>query len=301
MSPDQQFGRSDEEARFRPRLDARRRNGRIFQALCLVSIAISILTLITLLVDITIDGMAWLSVDFLTSFPSRIAGRAGIKPAILGSVWIMALVAALSFPFGVGAAIYLEEYAPRGRITRLIQTNIANLAGVPSIVYGILGLAIFVRFFGFGRSILAGAATLSLLVLPVVIIAAQEAIRAVPSSLREAAYGVGATRWQVVRHHVLPVAMPGILTGMILSLSRAIGETAPLILVGALAFVAFEPTSPMDLFTVLPIQIFNWTARPQAEFHGLAAGAIIVLLVLLLMMNATAILLRNRYQSRQEQ
>lgn len=300
MSRDHEFGR-DEDGRFRPRLRARRRNGRIFQALCLVSIALSILTLVTLLVDITIDGMAWLSLDFLTSFPSRIAGRAGIKPAILGSVWIMALVAAISFPFGVGAAIYLEEYAPQGRITRLIQTNIANLAGVPSIVYGILGLAIFVRFFGFGRSILAGAATLSLLVLPVVIIAAQEAIRAVPSSLREAAYGVGATRWQVVRHHVLPVAMPGILTGMILSLSRAIGETAPLILVGALAFVAFEPTSPMDLFTVLPIQIFNWTARPQAEFHGLAAGAIIVLLVLLLMMNATAILLRNRYQSRQEQ
>lgn len=301
MSPDRELGRPEEDARFRPRLRARRRNGRIFQALCLASIAISILTLITLLVDIAVDGMAWLSLDFITSFPSRIPGRAGIKPAILGSVWIMVLVAALSFPFGVGAAIYLEEYAPQGRITKLIQTNIANLAGVPSIVYGILGLAIFVRFFGFGRSILAGAATLSLLVLPVVIIAAQEAIRAVPSSLREAAYGVGATRWQVVRHHVLPVAMPGILTGMILSLSRAIGETAPLILVGALAFVAFEPTSPMDLFTVMPIQIFNWTARPQAEFHGLAAGAIMVLLVLLLMMNATAILLRNRYQARQEQ
>lgn len=295
------FGRADEETRFRPRLGARRRNGKIFQGLCLLSIAVSILALVTLLADITIDGMAWLSADFLTSFPSRIPARAGIKPAILGSVWIMLLVAALSFPFGVGAAIYLEEYAPRGRITKLIQTNIANLAGVPSIVYGILGLAIFVRFFGLGRSILAGAATLSLLVLPVVIIAAQEAIRAVPSSLREAAYGVGATRWQVVRHHVLPMAMPGILTGMILSLSRAIGETAPLILVGALAFVAFEPTSPMDLFTVLPIQIFNWTARPQAEFHGLAAGAIMVLLALLLMMNATAILLRNRYQSKQDQ
>lgn len=298
---ERKFGHAEQEPRFRPRLGARRRNGQIFQGVCLASIAISILTLITLLADITIDGMAWLSADFLVSFPSRIPARAGIKPAILGTVWIMVLVAALSFPFGVGAAIYLEEYAPRGRIRRLIQTNIANLAGVPSIVYGILGLAIFVRFFGFGRSILAGAATLSLLVLPVVIIAAQEAIRAVPSSLREAAYGVGATRWQVVRHHVLPVAMPGILTGMILSLSRAIGETAPLILVGALAFVAFEPTSPMDLFTVLPIQIFNWTARPQAEFHGLAAAAIVVLLALLLLMNATAIVLRNRYQSGQDQ
>jgi phosphate transport system permease protein len=286
------------EDRFEPRLARRRRNGKIFQAVCLSSIAFSVAMLIILLVDVAKDGAAWLSFDFVSSFPSRIPARAGIKPAILGSLWVMLLVAALSFPFGVGAAIYLEEYAPKGRLRRLIQTNIANLAGVPSIVYGILGLAIFVRFFGFGRSILAGAATLALLVLPVVIIAAQEAIRAVPSSLREAAYGVGATRWQVVRHHVLPVAMPGILTGMILSLSRAIGETAPVILVGALAFVAFTPSGPMDLFTVLPIQIFNWTSRPQAEFHGLAAAGIIVLLIVLLLMNATAILLRNYYQSR---
>ena len=289
------------DERFEPRLARRRRNGKIFRAVCLASIAFSLLMLVTLLADIVVDGAAWLTADFLTSFPSRLPARAGIKPAILGTVWIMVLVAALSFPLGVGAAIYLEEYAPRGRLTKLIQTNIANLAGVPSIVYGILGLAIFVRFFGLGRSLLAGAATLALLVLPVVIIAAQEAIRAVPSSLREAAYGVGATRWQVIRHHVLPVAMPGILTGMILSLSRAIGETAPVIMIGALAFVAFTPTSPMDLFTVLPIQIFNWTARPQAEFHGLAAAAIVVLLVLLLMMNATAILLRNRYQSKRGQ
>lgn len=287
-----------QDERFEPRLARRRRHGKIFQAVCLSSIAFSIAMLVILLFDVAKDGAAWFSLDFITSFPSRIPTRAGVKPAILGSLWVMMLVAAISFPFGVGAAIYLEEYAPKGRLRRLIQTNIANLAGVPSIVYGILGLAIFVRFFGFGRSILAGAATLALLVLPVVIIAAQEAIRAVPSSLREAAYGVGATRWQVVRHHVLPVAMPGILTGMILSLSRAIGETAPVILVGALAFVAFTPTGPMDLFTVLPIQIFNWTARPQAEFHGLAAAGIIVLLVILLLMNATAILLRNYYQSR---
>jgi len=288
----------NQEDRFEPRLARRRRNGKIFQAVCLSSIAFSVAMLVILLVDVAKDGAAWLSFDFVSSFPSRIPARAGIKPAILGSLWVMLLVAALSFPFGVGAAIYLEEYAPKGRLRRLIQTNIANLAGVPSIVYGILGLAIFVRFFGFGRSILAGAATLALLVLPVVIIASQEAIRAVPSSLREAAYGVGATRWQVVRHHVLPVAMPGILTGMILSLSRAIGETAPVILVGALAFVAFTPSGPMDLFTVLPIQIFNWTSRPQAEFHGLAAAGIMVLLVVLLLMNATAILLRNHFQSR---
>jgi phosphate transport system permease protein len=244
------------------------------------------------------DGLRWVSWDFLTRYPSRIPERAGIKSAILGSLWMMALTAAISFPLGVGAAIYLEEYAPRTWITRLLQTNISNLAGVPSIVYGILGLAIFVRFFGLGRSVLAGAATLALLVLPVVIIAAQEALKAVPRSLREASYGVGATKWQTIRHQVLPVALPGILTGTILSLSRAIGETAPLIMIGALTFIAFSPTSPMDPFTVLPIQIFNWAAKPQAEFHELAAGAIIVLLAVLLVMNAGAIVLRNRFQKR---
>lgn len=288
-------------ARFEPRLTRRHRTGHIFRWVCLISIAFSILILVTLLVDVARDGLGWLSIDFLTRYPSRIPTRAGVKSAILGTLWMMGLTAALSFPVGVGAAIFLEEYSPRNRLTRLIQLNIANLAGVPSIVYGILGLAIFVRYLGFGRSVLAGAATLALLVLPVVIIAAQEAIRAVPSSLREAAYGIGATRWQTVRHHVLPVAMPGILTGMILALSRAIGETAPLIMIGALTFIAFPPTSPMDPFTVLPIQIYNWTSKPQVEFHELAAGAIIVLLILLMMMNTTAIILRNRYRSRQDQ
>jgi phosphate transport system permease protein len=211
---------------------------------------------------------------------------------------MMGLTALFSFPTGVGAAIYLEEYAPKNWFTRILQTNIANLAGVPSIVYGILGLAIFVRYFALGRSVIAGALTLALLILPVIIIASQEAVKAVPTSLREASYGVGATKWQTIRHHVLPVALPGILTGTILSLSRAIGETAPLIMIGALTFIAFPPRSPMDPFTVLPIQIFNWTAKPQAEFHELAAAAIIVLLVLLLVMNATAIFLRNRYQKR---
>lgn len=286
------------EDRFEPRLESRKRKGRVFRWICVASIAFSIAMLVTLLVDVAIDGAAWLSTDFLTNFPSRRTARAGVRPALLGSLWTMALTALFSFPFGVGAAIYLEEYAPKNGLTRVIQTNIANLAGVPSIVYGILGLAIFVRFFALQRSILAASLTLSLLVLPVVIIAAQEAIRAVPTSLREAAYGVGATRWQVVRHHVLPVAMPGILTGMILSLSRAIGETAPVIMVGALAFVAFDPTSPMDQFTVLPMQIYNWTSRPQADFHGLAAAGSMVLLVVLLAMNATAIALRNRYQNR---
>lgn len=284
--------------RFLPAQARRRRAGRVFQVACLASIGFSIAVLAILLVDVARDGLRWVSWDFLTRFPSRIPERAGIKSAVLGSLWMMVLTAGISFPLGVGAAIYLEEYSPRNWITRLLQTNIANLAGVPSIVYGILGLAIFVRFFGFGRSVLAGAATLALLVLPVVIIAAQEALKAVPNSLREASYGVGATKWQTIRHQVLPVALPGILTGTILSLSRAIGETAPLIMIGALTFIAFSPTSPMDPFTVLPIQIFNWTAKPQAEFHELAAGAIVVLLFVLLVMNAGAIILRNKFQKR---
>ena len=284
--------------RFRPAQAKRRRAGRIFEIACLVSIGFSIAVLAVLLVDVARDGLRWVSWDFLTHYPSRIPERAGIKSAVLGSLWMMALTAGISFPLGVGAAIYLEEYSPRNWITRLLQTNIANLAGVPSIVYGILGLAIFVRFMGLGRSVLAGAATLALLVLPVVIIAAQEALKAVPNSIREASYGVGATKWQTIRYQVLPVALPGILTGTILSLSRAIGETAPLVMIGSLTFIAFSPTSPMDPFTVLPIQIFNWTAKPQAEFHELAAGAIVVLLFVLLVMNAGAITLRNKFQKR---
>ncbi|MBK5098907.1 MAG: phosphate ABC transporter permease PstA [Gemmatimonadetes bacterium] len=284
--------------RFQPDSRRRHRAGTIFKVVCLVSIAFSILSLALLLFDVVRDGAGWLSIDLLTHYPSRIPARAGIKSAILGTLWMMGLTAAVSFPIGVGAAIYLEEYAPKNWLTRILQTNIANLAGVPSIVYGILGLAIFVRYFALGRSVIAGALTLALLILPVIIIASQEAIKAVPGSLREASYGVGATKWQTIRYHIFPVALPGILTGTILSLSRAIGETAPLIMIGALTFIAFPPMSPMDPFTVLPIQIFNWTAKPQQEFHELAAAAIIVLLVLLLVMNAAAIFLRNRYQKR---
>jgi phosphate transport system permease protein len=211
----------------------------------------------------------------------------------------MGLVALIAFPLGVAAAIYLEEYSGKGWFQSVIQTNIANLAGVPSIIYGILGLAVFVRWMGAwtgGRSLISGALTIALLVLPVIIIAGQEAIRAVPGSIREASYGLGATRWQTVRHHVLPNALPGILTGTILGLSRAIGETAPLIMIGALTFIAFVPDGPRDAFTVLPIQIFNWASRPQDEFRNLAAAAIIVLLVLLLSMNAVAIWMRNKYR-----
>ncbi|HUP18364.1 MAG TPA: phosphate ABC transporter permease PstA [Gemmatimonadota bacterium] len=271
----------------------------MFEWLCLAATVTGVLFLGVLVVDVLWDGLAWLTPTFFTEFPSRLPARAGIKSALFGTVWLMGLVAVISFPLGVAAAVWLEEYAGRNWVQTVIQTNIANLAGVPSIIYGILGLAVFVRWFYWltgGRSLISGALTISLLILPVLIISAQEAIRAVPSSIREASYGLGATRWQTVRHHVLPYAFPGILTGTILALSRAIGETAPLIMIGALTFIAFVPDGPRDAFTVLSIQIFNWASRPQEEFRHLAAAAIIVLLAMLLSMNALAIWLRNRYQ-----
>ncbi len=276
----------------------RRRAGNVFAGLCAAATFVGVVALAVLLVDVVGDGFAELDWAFLTSFASRFPERAGIKAAFAGSVWILGLTALIAFPLSVAAAIYLEEYAARGWVTRTIQTNIANLAGVPSIVYGILGLALFVRTLGLERSVISGALTLSLLVMPVIIMAAQEAIRAVPPTIREAAYGLGATRWQVVRSQVLPMAMPGILTGTILALSRAVGETAPLIMVGAVGFLAFTPQGIMDSFTVMPLQIYNWVSRPQDEFRALAAAGIIVLLSLLLTMNAIAIVLRNRYSSR---
>lgn len=283
----------------RSAFDRRRRvKGAIFAVLCGAATLVGVVSLAVLLADVALDGLGSLDFDFLTSFASRFPDRAGIKAALAGSVWILCLTAVISFPVSVAAAIYLEEYAGRGWVTRAIQTNIANLAGVPSIVYGILGLALFVRTLGFDRSILSGALTLSLLVMPVIIIASQEAIRAVPSTIREAAYGLGATRWQVVSRQVLPMALPGILTGTILALSRAVGETAPLIMVGAVGFIAFTPRGPMDAFTVLPLQIYNWVSRPQEEFRALAAAGILVLLGLLLSLNAIAIVLRNRYRTR---
>ncbi|HYO87548.1 MAG TPA: phosphate ABC transporter permease PstA [Candidatus Limnocylindrales bacterium] len=244
---------------------------------------------------------SWLSLDFILSPPSSNAAATGIRVALLGSLWVTSFTILFAFPIGLGAAIYLEEYAGSGRFNAIIETNIRNLAGVPSIIYGILGLAVFVRLladFTGGRSILSAALTMSLLILPVIIINAQEAIRAVPSSLREASYGVGSTQWQTVRRVVLPSALPGILTGTILALSRAIGETAPLLLVGASTFIVSDPTGLLSKFTVLPIQIFNYTARPQQPFRDAAAAAIIVLLVLLLLFNATAIILRQRARRR---
>jgi phosphate transport system permease protein len=286
------YGRKGRERR-------RRIAGTVFTVVCAGATLVGVVALVVLLADVLADGVRALDVQFLTSFASRFPERAGIKAALWGSIWLLLLTAAVSFPLGVGAALYLEEYAPRNWVTRTIQTNIANLAGVPSIVYGILGLALFVRALGFERSLLSGALTLSLLILPVIIMAAQEAVRAVPSSIREAAYGLGATRWQVVWSQVLPLAMPGILTGTILALSRAVGETAPLIMIGAVSFLAFTPTGIFDQFTVLPLQIYSWVTRPQEEFRVLAAAGIIVLLIILLSMNAVAIVLRNRYRARQ--
>lgn len=277
---------------------ARRKwRGRAFHALCLLAVAMALGMLAVLLIYLVFQGWARVNWEFLTNFPSRHPEQAGIHSALLGSIYLVIIAGMVAFVLGVGAAIYLEEYAGRHWVNRMIQINIANLAGVPSIVYGLLGLEIFVRSMGLGKSLLAGGFTLGLLVLPIIIIAAEEAIRAVPASVREGAYGLGATRWQTIWHLVLPQAFPGILTGMILATSRAIGETAPLIVVGALAFVPFAPNSPFSLFSALPIQIFNWTARPQAGFHEAAAAGIIVLLVLLLAMNAVAVILRNKFQT----
>jgi phosphate transport system permease protein len=252
--------------------------------------------LAVLLIDVFADGANQVDGHFLTNYPSRFPEKAGLRSALLGTLWMLGLTAILAFPVGVGAAIYLEEYAPENWVTRFVQLNIANLAGVPSVVYGLLGLGLFVRWLGLGRSILAGSMTMSLLILPLIIVAAREAIRAVPNSLRDGALALGATRWQMVRRTVLPGAAGGILTGAILALARAVGETAPLIMIGALTYVAFDPQGPMDLFTVLPIQIFNWVSLPQKNFAYLAAGGICVLLVVLLIANSTAVIIRYRMQ-----
>lgn len=243
-------------------------------------------------------GFTRLSWDFMTSLPSRFAENAGIYTAWVGSLWILVLTTMISFPVGVGAGIYLEEYAKNSRLNTLLEVNIANLAGVPSIIYGLLGLGIFVRLANLGSSILAGALTLSLLILPIIIVSTRESIRAVPSSIREASQGLGATKWQTIWNQILPASFGGILTGVILAISRAVGETAPLIVVGALAYVPFAPRGPLDEFTVLPIQIFNWVSRPQHEFVINSAAAIIVLLGITLFMNGIAVYMRNRWQDK---
>ena len=284
------------DEKFAPRVNRRKKAGAVASVVLFLATLFGVVVLLTLLVDMAVDGYDWVSGDFLANYPSYQPEDSGVLSAMVGSLWLIGLTAAFSVPVGVASAVYLEEYASDGWFRRLIQINIANLAGVPSVVYGILGLALFVRFAAMGNSLLAGALTMSLLILPVVIIATQEALRAVPRGMRENAYALGATRWQVIQGHLLPTAAPGILTGVILSLSRAIGETAPLIVIGALTSARFLPRGVMDNFSALPLQIFDWTSRPQSEFQGLAAAGIIVLMVALLLMNLSAILLRNYYE-----
>jgi phosphate transport system permease protein len=309
-------GALDVEGQVSRGLLLRRAADRLMSFVGLLVLLLALLALASLLYDIARDGMGRLSWSFLTSYPSRHADQAGIFPALVGSIFVIAVTAALAVPLGVAAAVHLEEYGGRGRISRLIEINIANLAGVPSIIYGMLGLAIFVRVLEpltsgdmfttgvapseDGRTIISAGLTLGLLTLPVVIISSQEALKGVPDSLRHAGLALGATRWQTVRSQILPVALPGILTGTILAIARAIGETAPLILVGAASFITSDPSGPFSKFTALPIQIFQWTSRPQEEFHAIAASASIALLLLLLTLNAAAVILRNRYSRRAE-
>lgn len=340
-----------------PHAARRQTIGRVFHIILLIATLFGILTLFALIVDVAVEGLPWVRPQLFTEYHSRHPEEAGMKSAIVGSVAMLVITAILTFPLGVGAAIYLEEYAPRNWFTNLIQINISNLAGVPSIVYGMLGLAVFARAYGtfqpnglltnaltgrtfyigdipfhwfdiaemlgwelgakggftghlfgipflpiqipFGNSLMTGSLTMTLLILPVVIIASREAIRAVPRSIREAAYGLGATRWQTVSQQVLPAALPGIMTGMILSLSRAMGEAAPLIVLGALTYVPFLPRNVWDIFTAMPIQIFNWITLPQEDYRVHLAGAgILVLLAILLTMNGIAVYLRNRFEKK---
>jgi phosphate transport system permease protein len=260
--------------------------------------AIGLVLLLVFIGDILIDGLSRIDWDFITSLPSRKAEKSGIYTALMGSIWILLLTTIIAFPMGVAAGIYLEEYSNKNRFAGLLEINISNLAGVPSIIYGLLGLEVFVRIMNLGASVLAGSLTLSLLILPIVIVATREAIKAVPSSVKDASYALGASKWQTIWHQILPASSGGILTGVILALSRAVGETAPLIVVGALAYVPFAPESPMDEFSVLPIQIFNWISRPQHGFIENAAAAIIILLCITFIMNGIAVYFRNKWQQK---
>lgn len=279
---------------FQDDLERRHKRSARFKTACAVTTWLGVSVLFVLLGQVLYQGLGWLDLDFLKNFASRRPERAGIYAGLIGTLWLICATVVIAVPIGVFAAVYLEEYAPRTRLSRLIEINIANLAGVPSIVYGLLGLTIFVRWFALGTSVLSAALTMSLLILPVIITASREALRAVPDTLRQAAYGIGATRWQTVWHHVLPRAIPGISTGVILSISRAVGETAPLIIIGLPLYVAFTPDGITDSMTVLPLMIFDWAGRSIEDFHRLAAAGIIVLLAVLLVTNLAAVLLRQR-------
>jgi phosphate transport system permease protein len=271
---------------------------KFYKGLFMLATMFGIAVLAILIYRILSQGLGYLSLDFLMNFPSRKPEASGISAALVGSLMLMMVVIPVSVLLGVGTAIYLEQYAAKNKFTNFIQTNIQNLAGVPSIVFGLLGLTIFVRYMSLGDSLLAGGLTMSLLILPIIVVASQEAIRSVPNSLSEASFGMGATKWQTIRRIVLPAAIPGIITGSILALSRAIGETAPLIIIGAATFAPFYPNSLLDQFTAMPIQIFGWVAKPQAEFQFVAAAGIIVLLFILLLMNSIAVFIRNKFQKR---
>ncbi|NBD16553.1 MAG: phosphate ABC transporter permease PstA [Cyanobacteria bacterium] len=292
---------------FQTSLPKRYQQGNIFRIISLIATYIGLVVLAVLLIDVFIDGISNLDWSFMTNYPSRKPEQAGFLSAWVGTIWLMVITAILSFVVGVGSGIFLEEFAADTWYAKVIEVNIGNLAAVPSIIYGLLGLQAFVRVMQpltGGRTVLAGSMTMSLLILPIIIVATREALRAVPDSLRQGGMALGATRWQVVREQVFPLAFPGMLTGTILALSRAIGETAPLITVGALTYIAFlPPTWPIweglrTPFTVMPIQIFNWVSRPQEEFHAVAATGIIILMVALLLMNSLAIFLRNKFQKK---
>ncbi|HSJ36595.1 MAG TPA: phosphate ABC transporter permease PstA [Planococcus sp. (in: firmicutes)] len=280
------------------RMNGRNVVNKLFKSIFLLATLTALLALVILLYQIVSQGVNHLSIDFLTNFASRFPAQAGIKAALVGSIWLMTVVAPTSIILGVGSALYLEEYAGKNRITTFIQMNISNLAGVPSVVFGLLGLTIFVRTLSLGNSILAAGFTMSLLILPVIIVGSQEAIRSVPGELRDASYGMGATKWQTIVRIILPAAIPGILTGSILALSRAIGETAPLIVIGVPVIIQFLPAGVMDTFTALPMQIYDWSSRPQPEFQQVAAAGIIVLMVVLLLMNSVAVIIRNKFEKR---
>ncbi|GED18954.1 MULTISPECIES: phosphate ABC transporter permease PstA [Kurthia] len=280
------------------RMSKRLLKNKIYKMLFLSATLLALLVLAVLGYRMIIQGTGYLNWDFFNNFSSRFPQNAGIKAALVGSIWLLAIVAPVSLILGVGAAVYLEEYAKKNRITTFIQMNISNLAGVPSIVFGLLGLTIFVRMLGMGKSVLAAGLTMSLLILPVIIVAAQEAIRAVPNELREASYGIGATKWQTILKVVLPSAIPGILTGGILALSRAIGETAPLVVIGIPVIIHFLPESIFSEFTALPMQIFDWAKRPQEEFQYVAAAGILVLMAVLVFMNSIAVIIRNKFSKR---
>ncbi len=290
------------ESDFKASMSTRYARDSAFTVLVTVAALIGIIVLAVLLVDVTRDGSSMLSLNFLTSFPSQIfPENGGIYPALVGSLWLLGLTALISVPLGLGAAVYLEEYAQDTRINQIVEVNISNLAGVPSVIYGLLGLGIFVQLLApvtGGTSVLTGALTLSLLILPIIIVATREALRAIPASIREGGYALGATKWEVIRSHLLPMALPGALTGIILALSRAIGEAAPILVVGVSLYQTYVTTGPFDGYMALPTQIYDWISRPQQVFQDSAAAGIVVIMVVLLLANSVAIVLRNRYQKR---